>query len=150
MVYAKVNEAERDEIKKVLKEAKNVKWYRRLKVIDLSSQGQRVSKIAEIFDLNANTVRGYINRYNAGGLTRLKANYGSGRKVSINLSKEELSEILERSPSQFEKLESGARNWNQGLMRVYLKQYHQIEVSQSAISDTFKRLGIAWNRAKKK
>ena len=150
MIYAKVNEVDREEIKKALKEAKNVKWYRRLKVIDLSSQGQRVSKIAKIFDLKENTVRGYINRYNGSGLTGLKPNYGSGRKVSINLSKEELSAILERSPSQFEKLETGARNWNQALMRWYLKQYHQLEVSQSVISDTFKRLGIPWNRAKKK
>ena len=150
MICAKVNETERDEIKIALKGAQKVKWYRRVKVIDLSTRGQTVSKIAEIIDLNENTVRVYINRYNTGGLAGLKANYGSGRKGSINLSKEELSEILERSPSQFEKLESGARNWNQGLMKVYLKQYHQLEVSQSVISDTFKRLGIPWNRAKKK
>lgn len=150
MIYAKVRETERDEIKKELKEAQKVKWYRRVKVIDLSAKGQSVSKIAEIIDLNENTVRGYINRYNAGGLAGLKPNYVAGRKVSINLSKEELSEILERSPSQFEKLESGARNWNQSLMRTYLKQYHQLEVSQSVISETFKRLGIPWNRAKKK
>jgi len=150
MLFAKVNEVEGEEIKKALKEAKNVKWYRRLKVIDLSSTGERVSKIAEIFDLNENTVRGYINGYNAGGLSGLKPNYGSGRKVSIPLSKEEFSEILERSPSQYEKLETGARNWNQALMRTYLKQHHQLEVSQSVISETFKRLGIPWNRAKKK
>lgn len=150
MIYAKVKEAERDEIKKELKETKKVKWYRRVKVIDLSAKGQAVSKIAEIMDLNENTVRGYINRYNAGGLAGLKPNYVTGRKVSINLSKEEISKILERSPSQFEKLESGARNWNQSLMRTYLKQYHQLEVSQSVISETFQRLGIPWNRAKKK
>lgn len=150
MIYAKVNEAERDEINKALKTAQKVKWYRRVKVIDLSAKGEQVSKIAELFDLNENTVRGYINRYNGGGLAGLKPNYGPGRKVSINLSKEELSEVIGRSPSQFEKLETGARNWNQGLMRLYLKQYHQLEVSQSVISDTFKRLGIPWNRAKKK
>jgi len=150
MLYAKVKEVERDEIKKELKETKKVKWYRRVKVIDLSDKGQSVSKIAEMIDLNENTVRSYINRYNEGGLAGLKPNYVTGRKVTIDLSKEELSEILERSPSQFEKLESGARNWTQSLMKLYLKQYHQLEVSQSVISETFKRLGIAWNRAKKK
>jgi hypothetical protein len=35
-------------------------------------------------------------------------------------------------------------------MQAYLKAYHQTEVSQSVISDSFKRLGIPWNRAKKK
>jgi len=149
MLYAKVDQEGRDEIKKGLKTAQKAKWYRRLKVIDLSGQGESVSKIAEIFDLNENTVRGYINRYNADGLAGLKPNGGQGRRVSISLSKEELSAIIERSPSQYEKLETGARNWNQALMRVYLKQYHQLEVSQSVISDTFNRLGIPWNRAKK-
>ena len=151
MLYAKVKkEADRAEIKKELKEAQKVKWYRRVKVIDLSDKGRTVSKIAEIIDLNENTVRGYIKRYNAGGIAGLKPNYVRGRKVSITLSKEELRAILERSPSQFAKLESGARNWNQGLMKLYLKQYHNLEVSQSVISETFKRLGIPWNRAKKK
>ena len=150
MIYAQVNEAERAEIKKALKEAQKANWYRRLKVIDLSGKGQAVSEIAEIIDLNENTVRGYIKRYNTAGLAGLKPNYGSGRQVAIQLSKEELSAVLERSPSQFEKLESGARNWNQSLMRAYLKAYHDIEVSQSVISETFKRLGIPWNRAKKK
>ena len=124
--------------------------YRRLKVIDLSGKGQEVSEIAAIFDLSDNTVRGYINRYNQGGVEGLKPKYGQGRSKTITLSKDELSELLKRSPSQFEKLDTGARNWNQALMKQYLWQYHQIEVSQSAISALFKRLGIPWNRAKKK
>lgn len=150
MIYAEVDKAGRDELNKALKTAQKAKWYRRVKVIDLSAKGEQVSKIAEIFDLNENTVRGYIKSYNAGGLAGLKPKRGQGRKVSIKLSQEELSEIIARSPSQYEKLETGARNWNQSLMQAYLKAYHQIEVSQSVISDSFKRLGIPWNRAKKK
>ena len=127
-----------------------MKWYRRLKVIDLSARRQNVSEIAAIFDLSDNTVRDYINRYNQGGLAGLKPKYGQGRNKTITLNKDELSKVLERSPSQFEKLKTGARNWNQNLMQQYLARYHQIEVSQSAISGLFKRLGIPWNRAKKK
>jgi transposase len=134
MLYAKVDQTARD----------------RLKVIDLSAKGQKVSELAAIFDLSENTVRGYINRYNQGGLAGLKADYGQGRNKTITLSKDELVELLRRSPSQFEKLETGARNWNQALLKQYLCHYHQIEVSQSAISGLFKRLGIPWNRAKKK
>ncbi len=119
-------------------------------MIDLSAKGQKVSDIAAIFDLSDNTVRDYINRYNQGALDGLKPNYGQGRNKTITLNKDELSEVLERSPSQFEKLDTGARNWNQVLMKQYLWVYHQIDVSQSAISGLFKRLGIPWNRAKKK
>jgi len=150
MLFAEVHERARDDLKQALKTADQTKWYRRVKTIDMSSKGQTVSEIAEFFDLNYNTIRGYINRYNEGGLDGLKPRYDQGRKAAINLSKSELSQILERSPSQFEKLETGARNWNQALMSRYLWHYHQIKVSQGAISGTFKRLGIAWNRAKKK
>ena len=150
MLYAKVSETGRETLNQALKRAKNVKWYRRLKVIDLSAKGQQVSEIAAIFDLSENTVRGYINRYNQGNLAGLKPNYGQGRKQTITLSKEEVSDLLERSPSQFEKLETGARNWNQALLQRYLSEYHQTDVTQSAISGWFKRLGIPWNRAKKK
>lgn len=147
MLYAVVDKPARDELNQALKRADQTKWYRRVKSIDMSAKGQTVSEIAEFFDLNYNTIRGYINRYNDGGLDGLKPNYGQGRQAAISLSKEEITEILARSPSQFEKLETGARNWNQALMGQYLWHYHQIKVSQSAISGTFKRLGIAWNRA---
>ena len=149
MLYAKVDERDREKLSQALKKANETKWYRRVKTIDMSANGQTVSEIAKFFDLDYNTIRGYINRYNEGKLEELKPKYGKGRKATITLSKKELSEILDRSPSQFEKLDTGARNWNQNLMSQYLWHYHQIKISQSAISSTFKRLGIAWNRAKK-
>ena len=150
MLYAKVDQAGRESLNQAIKTVQNVKFYRRLKVIDLSAKGQTVAEIAPIFDLSDNTVRIYINRYDQGGLEGLKPNYGQGRNQTITLSKDELSAILERSPSQFEKLNTGARNWNQPLLKQYLWAYHQIDVSQSAISAKFKQLGIPWNRAKKK
>ena len=150
MVYAKVDQTGRKILNQALKKAQTIKEYRRLKVIDLSAKGQKVGQIAVIFDLADNTVRGYINRYNQAGLEGLKPNYGQGRNKTITLSKDELIELLRRSPSQFEKLDTGARNWNQALLKQYLSEYHQIDVSKSAISGMFKRLGIPWNRAKKK
>lgn len=150
MLYAKVDQTGRKVLNQALKKAQTIKEYRRLKVIDLSEKGQKVGQIAAIFDLADNTVRGYINRYNQAGLEGLKPNYGQGRNKTITLSKDELIELLRRSPSQFEKLDTGARNWNQALLKQYLSEYHQIDVSKSAISGTFKRLGIPWNRAKKK
>lgn len=119
MLYAQVDETGRDELKQALKTAEKVKWYRRVKTIEMSAQGQPIAEIADFFDLNYNTIRGYINRYNDGGLEGLKPQYGQGRQAAITLSKDELSEILRRSPSQFEKLTTGARNWNQALMRQY-------------------------------
>ena len=150
MIYAKVTQTGRKALNQAIKTVQDVKKYQRLKVIDLSAKGQKVNEIAAIFDLSDNTVRGYIKRYNQAGLEGLKPNYGQGRTKTITLSKDKLIELLRRSPSQFEKLDTGARNWNQALLKQYLSEYHQIDVSKSAISGTFKRLGLPWNRAKKK
>lgn len=150
MLRAKVEPEARKELKTAINKADNPKWYRRLKVIDLSAKGHSSPKIGNLFDLSGHTVRDYIKRYNRGGLTGLQPDYGRGRPGEIRLSKDELAEVLQRSPSQFEKLNTGARNWTQPLMSQYLWHYHQIKISQGAISSTFKRLGLPWNRAKKK
>ena len=149
MLRAKVELEARKELEAAINKADNPKWFRRLKVVDLSAQGYSSPQIGNLFDLSPHTVRDYIKRYNRGGLKGLQPDYGPGRPAEITLSNDELAEVLQRSPSQFEKLNTGARNWNQKLMRQYLWHYHQIKVSQGAISGTFKRLGLPWNRAKK-
>ena len=150
MLRAKVEPRARKKLEEAIGQAEKPKWYRRLKVIDLSAKGHSCPQLAALFDLSAQTVRDYIKRYNQGGLKQLRPNYGSGRRAEISLSKEELEEVLARSPSQFEKLNTGARNWTQKLMKQYLWDYHHIKISQGAISGSFKRLGLPWNRAKKK
>lgn len=150
MIYAHVNEAGRKELEQEIKANPEMKWYRRLKVIDQSSKGQTVPEISALFYLGPSTVRSYIHRYNQGGLAGLKPDYGQGRPPDISYSKAEMEALIKRSPSQFEKLETGARNWTQALLSQYFWHYHQLGISQSGISDALKRLGIVWRRAKKK
>ena len=56
MIYAKVSSADRSLLQNELLSTKDAKWYRRLKVIDLSSVGLPVQKLAEMFDLSKNAV----------------------------------------------------------------------------------------------
>jgi len=134
MLYAQVDEAYRKELETELKSNPRMKRYRRLKVIDQLSKGQSVSEIASLFYLH--------HKYNAGDLDSLKLCYGVGLSVKINVSKAEMEERISQSPNQFEKLETGTRNWTQGLLCQYLWPYHQLKISQSGISDALKRLGI--------
>jgi transposase len=150
MLFAQVSEQGQKELKTALNEAQDAKWYRRLKVIDLSAQGHQVPVLAELFDLNEASVRRYIKQYNEGGLAKLQPGKSSGRQASIPLSKAEWEELLARRPSQFESLQTKARNWSQPLLQRYLSAYHQVEVGQGTISSTLKRHGISWKRAKKK
>ncbi len=150
MLFAQMTKKEEKELKTTIKSTANAKWYRRLKIIDLSAQGHRVPELAKWFDVGEGTVRKYIKKYNGGGLKRLQPGEIPGRSASIPLSKEEWEDVLAQRPSQFKKLGTRARNWSQPLLCEYLYQYHQIEVKQGTISKTLKRQGISWKRAKKK
>jgi len=150
MLFAQVNEKGKEELKAALANSQNAKWYRRLKIIDLSSQGNHVPQLSDWFDLSEATVRRYIKQYNSAGLKGLRAGQSSGRNAVIPLSKEDWEEVLARSPSQLEKLDSRARNWSQPLLQHYLLAYHGVEVTQGTISTTLRRQGVSWNRAKKK
>jgi transposase len=103
-----------------------------------------------LFDLGEASVRRYIKQYNEGGLDNLQPGQSPGRNASIPLSQAEWEELLARRPSQFEALHTRARNWSQPLLQRYLYHYHQLEVGQGTISNTLKRQGISWKRAKKK
>jgi len=137
-------------LKKELKSTKDAKWYRRLKIVQLSSQKKTVSQLAKDFDVCEATVRDYIRRYNEGGLEALKRSNSNGRPPKVKLTKAEWEELLHRSPCQFEKLNTGARNWSQKLLVEYCFQYLGVQITQSAISTLLKRLGIKWNRGKLK
>lgn len=150
MLFAQVNEKGQEELKRAMSTASETKWYRRLKTIDLSGQGQRVPAIAKLFDIGEATVRRYITAYNEGGLVQLQPGKSPGRRASILLSKADWEEVIGRRPSQFEKLGTNARNWSQPLLVNYLYHYHQIEVTQCTVSKTLQRQQISWQRAKKK
>jgi transposase len=148
MIYAKVNDYET--LEKELERAENIDWYKRLKIIQLSSQGISVPQLAQTFDICQATVRDYIERYNNGGIATLKREYSNGRPSLMKLTKVQWEELLHQSPCQFEKLNTGARNWTQKLLVDYCSQYLDIQLTRSAISIMLKNIGISWNRGKLK
>ena len=119
MLYAPVNEESRALLEQELKAAQDANWYRRVKIIHLSSQGKTVSELAAEFDLSKATVRDYLKRYNQAGLQGLKSRYSPGRPRKLKFPKAAWEELLHRSPCQFEQLGTVARNWTQALLVQY-------------------------------
>jgi transposase len=150
MISAKINEEDLKLLAGELKSTQDAKWYRRLKIIQLSSLGETVSKLSNTFDVCKATVRDYIKRYNGGGLESLKRRNSNGRPTKVKLDKAEWEELLHRSPCQFEKLDTGARNWTHKLLSQYCRQYLDVQITPSAIGMLLKRLDIKWNRGKLK
>jgi transposase len=150
MLFAKVSAQDKETLLEELKQASESKWYRRLKIMHLSSQRMPVPKLATLFDRCKATVRNYVKRDNAGGIDGLKRQSSDGAPSKIPLNKAEWEELLHRSPSQFERLQTGARNWTQELLGEYVHQYAGVSVAQCTISACIKRHGIRWNRGKLK
>ena len=148
MLYAHVSPPQSDELLDAIRRSSDRNWYRRVKIIHLSSQGKSVPELATLFDLCHATVRDYITRYNAGGLDGLKRQSSDGAPSKIPFTKADWEELLRQSPSQFDRLQTGARNWTQELVQAYLLAYHQVSVTQQTISATIKRKKVSWNRGK--
>lgn len=150
MIYAVVRAESRDELRGELLTTQDAKWYRRLKLIELSSSGIPAPNLAEMFDLCPATVRDYIHRYNRSGLDELRRASSPGAPEKIPLTKAQWEDLLHQSPYQFERLKTAARNWTQELLVTYLQQYHGRNVTQSAICKHLKRIGLRLNRGKLK
>jgi transposase len=150
MVFANVSAQEKDMLVEELKHASDSKWYRRLKIIHLSSQRKPVPELAMLFDVCKDTVRQYMKRYNTGGIAGLKRHSSPGAPQKIPLTKAEWEELLHQSPSQFDRLQTGARNWTHELLIEYFQHDYDVSVVQSTISECLKRHKIRLNRGKLK
>lgn len=150
MIYAKVDAQGMDALQVEMSRTTDAKWYRRLKVIDLSGQGFSVPELSQMFDLAAGTIRRYIHAYNDAELEGLRPSYGQGRALAVTWTKEQWLDLLAQSPATFPELETGAQNWSQALLCQYLATYHQVQVTQTTISKTLRRVDIRWRRAKRR
>lgn len=109
MLFAEVIPDASEKLSEVLKQASDAKWYRRLKIIQLSSQQTSVLDVATLFDLCTATIRDYIKRYNAHGLAGLKRQSSDGAPPKIPLTKAKWEALLHQIPSQFDRLERRVR-----------------------------------------
>lgn len=149
MIFAVINSPkQQEELKQAISNAQEVKWYKRLKIIQLSSSGKSVPQLSVEFDLCPLTIRHYIHHYTKGGLEALAPSYGKGGFQKLKLRKEEWEEVLHQSPSQFEKLSTACRNWTQKLLVSYCQEYLSISVTQTTICKCLAKLGLKWNRGK--
>jgi transposase len=148
MIYANVNVQQKAVLDTEMNSTADAKWYRRLKIIDLSGQGFSVPELSRLFDLGADAIRRYIHTYNEAGLDGLRPGYGQGRPPTLTWTKVQWLDLLSQSPADLALLESGAQNWTQALLRQYLAAYHQVQVTQATLSKALRRAGIRWRRAK--
>ena len=150
MIYAKIkSQKEQKRLYDALKSSQKKNWYRRLQIISLSAKKYTVQKLSEMFELCEATIRNYVHSYNEGGLDKLKPVKQTGRPPKIgHWTKEQWDEVLEQTPDQYEKLNVKSREWTLERLQLYLKEYHQIEVSIVSIHNSLGKTGRRTGRSK--
>ncbi len=71
IIYSQVKATEQQAPKAEMKRTTEPKWYRRLKVVNLSSQGCSVPTSTALFDLSEVTIRLYIQNCNEGEMSEM-------------------------------------------------------------------------------
>ena len=150
MIYAQLNNPEEKEILEAeLKSAKSKNWYRRLRIIKLSARKHTVQELSQDFDLCQQTIRNYINAYNQGGLPSLFPKKSPGRPPKIgHWTKGDWDKVLEQTPNQYEKLGTQSRQWTLDRLRVYVREYHDIDVSIVSVYRSLRKTGRRTGRSK--
>jgi transposase len=151
MIYANIeSEEERKRLYDAMKASKNKNWYRRLQIIALSAEKHTVKELSEMFKLCEATIRSYIRSYNQGGLDKLAPVKPPGRPPKMaDWTKEQWDKVLKHTPNQYEKLNTQSRRWTLERLRLYLKEYHHIDVSIVTVHNSLRKTGtrIAEKRA---
>ena len=105
------------ELQVEIKTAEKAKWYRRLKIVQLSMAGDNVPQLAQQFDLCQPTIRNYIKAYNEEGIQTLRPQKPPGRPKKVGqLSRDDWGEILSQTPNQYDRLETDSRQWTLELL----------------------------------
>jgi transposase len=150
MIYATISSEEtRKRLYDAIEEAKDVKWYIRLKIIAVSATKKTVKELSDMFDLCDATIRNYIHDYNNGGLDQLAPDKSTGRPPKIsNWTKQQWDEVLEQTPNQYEKLNTQSRQWTLERLQKYVKEYHDIDVCLSSVYNSLMKTGRRTGRSK--
>lgn len=150
MIYAIISSEEaRKRLNEAIEEARDVKWYIRLKIITLSATKKSVEELSKMFELCQATIRNYIHEYNKGGLEELAPAKSTGRPPKISQwTKQQWDKVLEQTPNQYEKLNTKSHQWTLERLQCYVKEYHNINVSLSSVYNSIRKTGRRIGRSK--
>jgi hypothetical protein len=125
MIYAKIEDPEQEKrLIDELKTSKDKNWYRRLEVISNSIKGVTVEQLSKTFNVSQAT------------------------DTSMPLIKVDWDKIMEQTPNQYEKLNTKSRQWTLERLVLYIKEYHNIEVTIPCVYKAFRKTGRRTGRSK--
>ena len=114
----------------------------RARIIRLSSSGERVPAIARQLAIGADTVRLWIERFNAEGLPGLADLPRSGAPATY--TKEQVGEVIAASLTKPQELGLPFAAWTLDRLEAYLSEEKHIPIKRSRISEILIAEGLRW------
>jgi transposase len=121
-----------------------VREVERARIIWSASQAEPTPVIAERLQIKALTVRGWIKRFNAEGLSGLQDRPRSGRPATY--APEEVAEVIAASLTQPQKLGLPFGSWTLDRLAAYLNEQKGIAIKRSRIDEILLAEGLRWRK----
>jgi transposase len=114
----------------------------RARLIRLAYQGQRVPAIAQQLQLTAITVRTWLKRFNAAGLSALTDKPRSGRPATY--TPQQVAEVIATSLTPPEQLGLPFASWTLDRLEAYLNEHKAIAIKRNRSDDPLIAEGLRW------
>ncbi len=114
----------------------------RARIVWLSARGQRADAIARTIGRSAETVRGWLKRFNATGLAGLQDAPRAGRPARYRAEQE--GRIVELALSDPDALDLPFGCWTLDRLRQYAHEVLGIPISRARIAEVLAREGLRW------
>ena len=154
-LHVTLTDEQRKAAEAALETTHDVRVYKRLKVVELSSRGYTVRALAALFNVCQQSIRHYLHAYQRGGLEALPDAPRSGRPRKLPREYDGDPEaqaawkrLLDRRPSTIPELETPSHVWTLGLLARYMQVFHQVEVAESTICNVLTRARFRRGRTK--
>ena len=138
--------ADRGEIKRLMRKAKDVVMYRKLHAVLLHMKGFQNTKIAEIVEVDRKTVGRYVIQYKSGGVENLVPKKPPGRPSLLDKSQEQEVYITISSNTPEEVGFDGIKNWTAKIASEWVFREFGVRYSINGMLDLFHRLNLSCTR----
>ena len=133
-------------VEKLMNEAKNRVMYRKYLVVSLHMKGHTNLRIAEMLNLDKNTVGVYINSYNARGADGLVAKKPPGRPRFLTEEQEQklYKTIKEKTPDEVGF--TGVMHWTAKIACDWVLKEFGVAYRPNGMLEMFHRLKLSYTR----
>jgi transposase len=114
----------------------------RAQMIWLASQGQRVPAIARALQVHAQTVRHWLKRFNAAGLTGLKDAPRAGRPATY--TPEQVGAVIATALTDPQQFGLPFGSWTLDRLEAYLNEEQRLPIKRSRIDEVLIAEGLRW------